>query len=306
MQKTRQYGDVEPAILIENLTRSYGTTLAVDHLDLSVRRGEIFGFLGPNGAGKSTTIRVLLDLIRPDTGRAAIMGYDCQAQSVEARRHCGYLAGEFRSWNGLTGHETVELLASMRGVEANSPEVQGYAERLRLDLGRKAGEYSKGNRQKLGFLLALLGTPPVLLLDEPTSGLDPILQHEAHAILREQADRGVTVFFSSHVMSEVDQVCERVAIMRHGRLVTVDEIDDLKTKGIRHITVHFAEAAPPPGEFAGDGVRELSRNPASIEFEVQGEVDALLKSVARHHVVDIESSQPSLDDILLSFYEDAR
>jgi ABC-2 type transport system ATP-binding protein len=297
---------MEPAILTEGLTRSYGTTVAVDGLDLQVERGEIFGFLGPNGAGKSTTIRLLLDLIRPDSGRATILGFDCQSESLEARRHCGYLAGEFKSWNGLTGRETVDLLASLRGVEGDDGTIRTYAERLRLDLDRKAGEYSKGNRQKLGFLLAMLGEPPVLLLDEPTSGLDPILQHEVHGILREQAAMGTTVFFSSHVMSEVDQVCERVAIMRRGRLVAVDEIEDLKAKGLRHITVHFADEAPKVAEFVGGGVRELARNGRTVEFEVQGEVDTLLKQVARHHVVDIESGQPSLDEILLSYYEEAR
>ncbi len=296
---------MEAAIRVEGLSRSYGPVLAVDHLDLQVEQGEVFGFLGPNGAGKSTTIRVLLDLIRPDSGRASILGFDCQAQSVEARRQCGYLAGDFKSWNGLTGHETVALLASLRGCEADGAMVQTNAERLRLDLSRKAGEYSKGNRQKLGFLLALLGEPKVLLLDEPTSGLDPILQHEVQAILTEQAEKGTTVFFSSHVMSEVDKICQRVAIMRHGRLITVDQIEDLKAKGLRHITVHFAGEAPPASEFAGEGVREIGRHATSIEFEVQGEVDTLLKNIARHHVVDIESGQPSLDEILLSYYEDA-
>ena len=295
---------MKPAILIEDLTRSYGPVLAVDHLDLQVEQGEIFGFLGPNGAGKSTTIRMLLDLIRPEAGRASILGFDCQSQSIEARRQCGYLAGEFRSWKGMTGYETVALLASLRGCEADGAIVKINAERLRLDLSRKTGEYSKGNRQKLGFLLALLGDPKVLLLDEPTSGLDPILQHEVQAILTEQAEKGTTVFLSSHVMSEVDQICERVAIMRHGRLITVDEIEDLKAKGLRHITVHFAGDAPPTSEFAGQGVREIGRHASSVEFEVQGEVDALLKSIARHHVVDIESGQPSLDEILLSYYED--
>jgi ABC-2 type transport system ATP-binding protein len=291
------------AIVIEGLTRSYGATLALDHLDLTVEQGEIFGFLGPNGAGKSTTIRILLDLIRPDSGRAWIVGFDCQRQSIDARRRCGYLAGEFRTWPGLTGRATVELLASMRGADVDMAAMGAYAERLRLDLARKAGEYSKGNRQKLGVLLALLGNPRVLLLDEPTSGLDPILQREVHAILQEKAAEGVTVFFSSHVMSEVEQVCHRVGILRSGRLIAVDEIEDLKAKGIRHVTVRFG--GTPPARLDVPGTRVLRRNSATVEFEVAGEVDALLKALAQHHVVDLETAQPTLDEILLSYYEEA-
>jgi ABC-2 type transport system ATP-binding protein len=291
------------AIVTEGLTRSYGATLALDHLDLVVEQGEIFGFLGPNGAGKSTTIRILLDLIRPDAGRAAIMGFDCQRQSLEARRSCGYLAGEFRTWPGLTGRATVELLASMRAADVDMTAMAAYADRLRLDLGRKAGEYSKGNRQKLGMLLALLGNPRVLLLDEPTSGLDPLLQREVHAILQEKAAQGVTVFFSSHVMSEVEQVCHRVGILRRGKLIAVDEIEDLKAKGIRHVTVRFRES--PPATLAIPGAKVLHRNAASLEFEVAGEMDPLLKALAQYHVVDLETSQPTLDEILLSYYEEA-
>jgi ABC-2 type transport system ATP-binding protein len=291
-----------PAIRTEALTRSYGAVLALDRLDLEVAQGEIFGFLGPNGAGKTTTIRILLDLIRPDAGRAQVMGFDCQLQSVEARRSCGYLAGEFRTWPGLTGRATVELLASMRGSDAAA--MHTYAERLRLDLDRKAGEYSKGNRQKLGVLLALLGSPSVLLLDEPTSGLDPILQREVHAILQEKAAEGVTVFFSSHVMSEVEQVCHRVGVLRQGKLIAVDEIEDLKAKGVRHVTVRFHGQAP--AELHVPGARILRQNAATVEFEVAGEMDALLKALAQHRVVDLETSQPTLDEILLGYYEEAR
>jgi len=292
------------AILTEQLTKQFDGTLALDRLDLRVDEGEIFGFLGPNGAGKSTTIRLLLDLIRPSTGRAAILGHDCQADSVAVRDRVGYLPGDLRIYPGLTGRDAVRLFSRLRGGEVDDAHIGELAGRLSLELSIKAGNLSKGNRQKLGLLLALVGRPPVLLLDEPTSGLDPIIQHQVWAILREEAARGATIFFSSHVMSEVEQVCERVGILRRGRLITVDEIAGLKARQLRHVEVRFADGAPPPEEFQLAGVRELRRENSLVEFEVTGEVDALIKQLARHHVVDIAGEQPTLDEILLSYYRE--
>ena len=220
---------MDAAIRTKGLTKTYGNTvLALDGLDLEVARGEIFGFLGPNGAGKSTTIRLLLDLIRPTDGRAEILGRDCQRDSVQVRALTGYLPGDVRLYDRLSGRQTVEFFASLRSRPVDGDRVAALATRLELDLTRRAGALSKGNRQKLALLIALLDQPPILLLDEPTSGLDPLLQHTVWQVLREEASRGATVFFSSHVMSEVEEICERVGILREGRLVEVAPVNDLK------------------------------------------------------------------------------
>lgn len=292
------------AIATHQLSKRFGEVLALDRLDLHVEPGEIFGFLGPNGAGKSTTIRLLLDLIRPTTGGATVLGHDCQQESLLVRSLVGYLPGDLRVYPGLSGRDAATLFARLRGRPVDRAHINNLAERLELDLSLKAGSLSKGNRQKLGLLLALLGRPPVLLLDEPTSGLDPIIQHQVWGILREEAARGTTVFFSSHVMSEVEQVCERVGILRRGRLIAVDEIAALKVRQLRHVEVRFGDGAPPPAEFELPGIRELRRENNTVEFEVTGEVDRLIKSLARHHVIDIAGEQPTLDEILLSYYRD--
>lgn len=297
----------EPAILTASLSKRYDSVLAVDRLDLRVERGEIFGFLGPNGAGKSTTIRMLLDLIRPTAGSAAILGFDCREQSREVRDLTGYLPGDLRLYGNLRGRETIDLFASLRGRKTEEAFIHETADALRLDLSRHSGAYSKGTRQKLGVLIALLGAPRVLLLDEPTSGLDPIMQRVVWDILRRQADQGVTVFFSSHVMSEVEQICERIAILREGRLVTVQPVAEMKARGVRHVIVSFAGQAPPAGAFLIPGVRELERSRETVEFEVRGEFDPLLKALAGHTVIDLRTEQPTLDEILLGYYrEEAR
>lgn len=296
---------MEPAILTEGLSKSYGDTVALDGLGLRVERGEIFGFLGPNGAGKSTTIRLLLDLIRPTAGRALVLGMDCQRQSVAVRARTGYLPGDLRLYPALRGREMVDLMAGLRKAPVDRRFVLGLAEKLGLDLEKPAGSLSKGNRQKLGIVLALVGRPPMLLLDEPTSGLDPIVQHTVWGILREEAQRGTAVFFSSHVMSEVDQVCERVGILRAGRLVAVEPVAGMKARQVRHVEVSFADATPPPDAFNLPGVREIRRERLVAEFEVAGEIDGLLKALAPFHVVDLRTQQPALDEILLGYYQEA-
>jgi ABC-2 type transport system ATP-binding protein len=295
-----------PAIETHGLTRRFGAVTALDGLDLRVEPGEIFGFLGANGAGKTTTIRLLLDLIRPSAGAARILGFDCQRESLEARRHVGYLPGDVRFYPGLTGQQTVELFAAARGNDVDTRYVRALAERLELDLSKKAGALSKGTRQKLGLVIALMARPPVLLLDEPTSGLDPIVQHTAWELLREEAARGTAVFFSSHVLSEVEQVCERVAVLKQGRLVAIVTVAGLKARAVRHCEVTFAGEAPPPGAVAVPGVRELRWERDVVEFEVTGEFDPLLKALGRYHVVDLRTSAPSLEEVVLEYYEVAR
>ncbi len=295
---------MDAAIRTEGLTKTYDSAvLALDHLDLEVERGEIFGFLGPNGAGKSTTIRLLLDLIRPTSGRAEVLGKDCQRDSVEVRSLTGYLPGDVRLYDRLSGQQTVEFFASLRSRPVDADRVAGLAERLQLDLTRRAGVLSKGNRQKLALLIALLDQPPVLLLDEPTSGLDPLLQHTVWQILREEANRGVTVFFSSHVMSEVEEICERIGILRSGRLVEVAPVSDLKGRSLRRVTARFGGRPPEPPAFRLPGVTEVERRNGLLEFSVEGDIGGLVRALAEHGVTDLESRAPTLDEIMRTFYE---
>ena len=291
------------AIETRGLTRVFGSQVALDHLDLRIERGEIFGFLGPNGAGKSTTIRLLLDLVRPTSGSASILGFDCQRDTMEVRRRTSYLPGELRLYPGLTGQQTVDLFAGLKSGAVDMARVNRLAGDLELDLSKKASALSKGNRQKLGVLIALLGEPEVMLLDEPTSGLDPLVQRVVWEILRREAGRGATVFFSSHVMSEVEVTCERVGILRKGRLVAVEPVASLKGRSGRHVEVSFAGEAPPPSAFAAAGVRELRREHATVEFELAGEIDPLLKALAPYHVLDLRTEQATLDEILFHYYE---
>ena len=286
-----------------DLSKDYGPVRALDGLDLQVEAGEVFGFLGPNGAGKSTTIRLLLDLIRPTRGSASIHGLDCQAQSVEARRQVGYLAGEVLLYDRMKGREMVELVAGLRDQRVDRAHVDQLAERLELDLNRRVGTYSKGNRQKLGIVLALMHRPAVLLLDEPTSGLDPLNQRTAQEIFREAAEAGATVFFSSHIMSEVEQLCDRVGIIRGGHLVTVSKLDDLRGTGARHVKVLFRGKLPPASFPVPDGIRELERRGAEVEYSVPGDVDPLLKALIPFEVIDIDTERPTLEEILFTYYE---
>jgi len=294
---------VEPAILTEGLSKSYDGMLALDALDLRVEPGEIFGFLGPNGAGKTTTIRLLLDLIRPSAGRASVLGMDCQRQSEAVREAIGYLPGDVRLYPGFRGRELVDLISGLRESAIDRDYVLSLATRLELDLEKHVGALSKGNRQKLGLVLALLGRPPVLLLDEPTSGLDPIAQRVVWDILREACERGTAVFFSSHVMSEVDQVCERVGILRAGRLVVIESVAEMKAHQLRHVEVSFSDGVPAAEAFKLPGVRELRRDRATLEFEVSGGVGPLLRALAPYQVVDLRTAQPTLDELLLTYYQ---
>lgn len=299
-------GIMAAVIRTEGMTKAYGTLLALDQLSLTVEPGEVLGFLGPNGAGKSTTIRLLLDLIRPTAGHAEVLGFDCRRQSHEVRARTGYLPGDLRLYGKLTGRETASLFARLKGLHDGDDEAERLAARLDLDLDRHIGMLSKGNRQKVGILVALLGRPPLLVLDEPTSGLDPLMQHTVWGLLRDAAAEGRTVFFSSHVMGEVEQVCRRVAILRAGKLVAVDPVAELKGRGLRRVEVSFAGATPTEADHAIPGVEELRRNGQTVEYAVTGEVDPLIKALAPYHVIDLRTEQPSLDEVLMAYYREAK
>jgi ABC-2 type transport system ATP-binding protein len=296
---------MDPAIVTGGLTKDYGAHRALDGLNLRVERGEIFGFLGPNGAGKTTTIRLLLDLIRPTSGGARILGFDCRRESHRVRAVTGYLAGDVRLYGDLTVRRTVGLFAALRQRPTDPAFLDDLAERLDLDLAHHVGTLSKGNRQKLGIVLALLGRPDVLLLDEPTSGLDPLVQQAVWEILRAEAARGTAVFFSSHVMSEVEHVCGRVAVLRGGHLVAVEPIARLKGKELRRLEVTF-DTPVPVDAFRIPHVRELGRRGTTVTLEIAENLDQVIKALGRFPVVDLRTEQPSLDEVLLAFYQEAR
>jgi ABC-2 type transport system ATP-binding protein len=290
-----------PAIRTEGLTKLYGRVVGIRDLDLEVHEGEVFGFLGPNGAGKTTTIRLLLDFLRPSAGRAEVLGLDAQRDSIEIRRRLGYLPGDLELYERLTARELLDYFGDLRGgVEAAL--VGELAERLDLDLERRIGALSKGNRQKVGIVQAFMHRPRVLVLDEPTSGLDPLVQHEFNRLVREVVADGAAVFLSSHVLVEVERAVDRVGIVRGGELVVVEEIGALKEKALRELEVHFG-APPPAGAFDGlEGVREAGRDDSAVRFAVQGSLDRLVKALAEHEVVNVVSHEPDLEEIFLGYY----
>lgn len=290
------------AIRIDNLTKSYGKDRGVIDLDLVVEAGEVFGYLGPNGAGKTTTIRTLLDLIRPTSGRCSIFGLDCQEQTIEVHRRVGYVPGELALYPKLTGEQTVRYFAALNGG-VDRAWVHELADRLEFDLKRPAKAYSSGNKRKLGLILALMGKPDLLLLDEASGGLDPLVQQNLYEILREMRESGSTIFFSSHNLPEVERICDRVAIIREGRLVTVEGIRELKAKALRRIEIQFDHQAPASAFEGLPGVQDVEVQDSRLMFTVQGSIDAIFKAAARHTVNNVVSYEPSLEEVFLTFYE---
>jgi beta-exotoxin I transport system ATP-binding protein len=289
------------AIELHDLTKDYGGVRALDAVSLSVEPGEIIGFLGPNGAGKTTAIRILFDLIRPTSGSAQVMGIDCQAESLAARAHMGYLPGEMHLYEGLTGHQTIDYFATLRQRHPDAAFVDSLLTRLEFDPSRRIGAYSKGNRQKLGLILATMHRPDILVLDEPTSGLDPLVQDEVARLLFEFAAEGRTVFFSSHVMSEVERMCHRAAFLRQGRLIAVENVAAIKGRSLHIIEVTFT-APVPEDAFRLPGTREIGRDGNTLHIEVQDGLDAVLKAIARYEVIDLRTEQPSLDQVFRAYY----
>ncbi|WP_242608643.1 ABC transporter ATP-binding protein [Actinomadura formosensis] len=287
------------AIRTEGLTKRFGQVVAVDGLDLDVRQGEIFGFLGPNGAGKSTTIRLLLGLVRPTAGKAWVMGVP--AGDVErSHRHVGYVAGDVAVWPQLTGLETLTYLGHLSG-HVDVPFRDELIERLRFDPGLRARSYSKGNRQKLALIAALMTRPDVLLLDEPTSGLDPLMEAEFQALAREAAGRGQTVFLSSHILDEAQDVCHRVAILRAGRLAEVAELEELRGLGG---TVLEAIADGPLPDLAGvPGVTGVEAVDGGVRVSITGSPSPALARLSTVPLVRLRSHEPTLEEIFLSYYE---
>ncbi len=292
------------AIHTEGLTKHYGDVRALVDLDLDVRVGEVFGFLGPNGAGKTTMIRTVLDEIRPTSGRAEILGMDTHELSVEIRRHIGYVPGDLAMYPNLTGRDTLTYFANLRGG-VDWGYVAELTGRLDAELDKKVGDLSSGNRQKVGLIQAFMNRPELLIMDEPSTGLDPLMQREFQAMVREVAAEGRTVFLSSHTLSEVQRVADRVGIIRHGHLVAVEAVKDLRHKAMRRVELEFG--TPVDAEaFAGvPGVRDVVVTNHRAELAYDGQMDVLLKTVAdRYDLVDIATREADLEEIFLAYYRD--
>jgi ABC-2 type transport system ATP-binding protein len=292
---------VAEAIITAGLTKSYGPTLALDALDLVVSEGEIFGFLGPNGAGKTTTIRLLLDIIRPDSGSASVLGLDPRTRGVELRRRTGYLPGDFVVEGRQTPRQLLTYLGNLRGG-VSEEKIAGLAERLGLDLTTRIGNLSKGNRQKVGLVQAFMHDPELLILDEPSAGLDPLVAREVLSMATEARDQGQTVFMSSHILSEVQQVADRAGIIRQGRLIAIDDIDDLRSRAMRNVEVVFAERVPPSEFESIEEITDLVIADGRLRCRLVGEADALVKAVARHRVIDFISEEPDLEELFFHYY----
>jgi ABC-2 type transport system ATP-binding protein len=291
-----------PAIETSGLTKFYGASRGIEELDLCVQRGEVFGYLGPNGAGKTTTIRLLLDLIRPTRGRAAIAGLETRRASVEVRRLTGYLPGELKLPHRSTALRFLSYLGALRGTVDRRATAQ-LAERLELDLGRRIGDLSKGNKQKVGVVAAFMHNPELLILDEPTSGLDPLRQHDVLELVLERAAAGRTVFFSSHELDQVEHVADRVGIVRCGRLVAVESIATLRQRAVRRVEVRLATAVEGLERLRDvPGVRGVSWGEGVVHLDVAGAMDALVKELARLPVQTLTSEAPELDEIFRSYY----
>lgn len=281
-------------------------TVALENLSLQVQQGEIFGFLGPNGAGKTTTIRLLLDLIRPTNGGATIFGKDVRQNSVEIHKSIGFLPGELNLWKGRTAQEVVTYLASVRGnVKEQVKEAQILAERLKFDLSKKIREYSTGNKRKLGLIIALMHKPQLLVLDEPTSGLDPLMQQIFNQMMLETKQDGRTVFLSSHVLSEVQAICDRVGILRDGQLKAVENVETLTKVDFRRVEMRFRDAVPQ--EWLAqlskmDNTKQVEAHDKTLKLQLVGDFDPLLRTVSTGYVEDIRIHEPSLEDIFLTFY----
>ena len=288
-------------IRTENLTKFYGKHRGVIDLDLSVHQGEVFGFLGPNGAGKTTTIRMFLDFKRPTRGHASLFGLDAYQGSREIRRRIGYLPGGLALYENLTGMELLWYASQLQRT-AEWRFVEELAERLKCNLHQHIRSLSHGNKQKIGLIQAFMHKPELLILDEPTSGLDPLMQHEFYRLIEEVKSDGRTVFLSSHILPEVEQTCDRIAIIREGRLVALEKVAEMKAHALRQLEIHFAAAVPKEAFDNLAGVRDVTVQDGVLRCTVMGTLDALIKVAAQFEVINVVSQKPSLEDIFLAYY----
>ncbi len=289
----------DPAILTAGLSKSYGPVRALSDLSLEIQPGEVFGFLGPNGAGKTTTIRLLLGLIRPTAGRAAIFGLDCHRQVVAVHARVSYLPGDAGLWPSLTGEETLHLLGKVHG-RVDLVYRDQLVKRFNLDVSQKVRTYSKGNRQKVVLVASLMSRPDLMILDEPTNGLDPIMEHEFRGCIQEAKERGQTVFLSSHILSEVEALCDRMGILREGHLIEIGTLSQMRHLSALTIEVTFEDEPPDLSGLSGVSLSRVEGH--KLIFHLSGSVKELLELLGRYNVTGIISREPSLEELFLSLY----
>lgn len=297
-------------IEMRGLSKTYGSgakqTVALSDLNLSVNRGEIFGYLGPNGAGKTTTIRLLLDLIRPSQGGATIFGLDIRADSVEIHRRIGFFPAELSLWEGRTGEQIIHYVASVRGdTRGIVKHADELAERLDLDTTKKVRDLSSGNKRKLGLVIAMMHSPELLILDEPTGGLDPLVQQTFHGMMDEYRDKGKTVFLSSHVLSEVQAICDRVGILRDGELKAVESVEKITNVEFTWVDVSFRDAFPAGLQQQLESmpsITDVSTNGARVRMRMIGDFDPLLRAISGGYVEMLHVEEPTLEEIFLAYY----
>ena len=289
-------------IITSQLSKSYGKVLALDSLDMEVRSGEVFGFLGPNGAGKTTTIRLLLDVLRPSGGSAKVLGLDPRNDNVELLKRVGYLPGDFVVDGRQSPRQYLTYLGNLRGGVSQT-SIENLSERFGLDLDLQIGSLSKGNRQKVGLVQAFMHEPELLVLDEPTSGLDPLMAREFLAMVDEAREAGQTVFMSSHILSEVQHVADRAAIIREGKLVAVDKVEELRARALRRVQVTFDGTVPDEAFTSVDGVTNVVVQENTLHCQLVGNADGLVKAASRFTVVDFISEEPDLEELFFHYYE---
>jgi ABC-2 type transport system ATP-binding protein len=292
---------VTAVIQTEKLTKSYGEHRGIVDVDLEVRQAEIFGFLGPNGAGKTTTIRTLLDLIRPTSGRALVFGIESTADPVAIHRRVGYIPGEFTLYDRLTGGQTIEYFANLRGGVDRAYQ-RALIERFDIDPKRRYKELSKGNKQKIGLVIALQHQPELLILDEPTSGLDPLVQQSFFELIREARGEGRTVFLSSHILSEVERTADRVAIIRDGRLVKIDSVEGLRDLAHHQVELRFPGPVPAEAFESLPGVSDVTAEDHVLRMRVAGPITPVVRAAASFELLDFVSREPTLEETFLAQY----
>ena len=289
-------------IKIENLTKYYGKVKALSSLNLDVDEGEIYAFIGPNGAGKSTTIRILLGMLNPTEGFVEVLGkIPSQKNIVHLFNNIGYLPGELATYEKLTGRETIKFLGNLKHVSDWS-YIESLIERLDFDSTRKTKDLSKGNKQKLGLILALMNKPKLLVLDEPTSGLDPLMQQTAIDLLKEMQQNGTTIFLSSHIFSEIDKVAETVGFIKEGELIVEDELDTLKANAVKSLSIEFKHPIPEDLFKDSTNIQIVESKDTSVTINVTGPVDGVIKKISQFEVVDLLSEEASLEDLFMNYY----
>jgi len=298
---TQESKRLTAAVETTGLSKDYGKARGLFDLDLDVKEGEVFGYLGPNGAGKTTTIRLLMGLIHPSTGSARIFGLDCQRQAVEVKRHVGYVPGELPQFGGLRGSEVVAYMAGLRGG-VDEKIVAEICQRFSLDLGQRFREYSRGNKQKLAILLGFMHRPRLLILDEPTGGLDPLNQQEFYDMCRESKSQGTTIFLSSHILSEIEHISDRVGIIRAGHLVRTARLDELHDIRFHQVEVEFAGPVPIEAIRGAENVDHVEAQDHRVRFIVRGNFEPVMRALAGGEVLNLVSHEPSLEEVFLTFY----